>query len=432
MDLNAHCLQEAHTRKTRWPIGSFLAALMTAVAFTLGTSACTPSHGQEKSWVTTWSASPQPIWREDIPMPTKVPPSIESSTIRQILRVSLGGERLRVVVSNAYGRESLLIGAATVGVSKKGASVLADSVRWLTFGGRKSIRVPPGAPAISDPVDLSVEDLERIAVSIFLPDNQPLTTFHWDGRDLAYIATGNVVSEAQLSTSSTTSARIFLSQVLVETPNHGSTVIIGDSITDGNGATLGADSRWPDFLAKKLVDRRTAVVNAGISGARLLSDGMGVNALARFNRDVLSMPGVDTVVILLGINDIAWPGTPFAPDALGPSVARIKQGFRQLGQRARVHGVRFVGATLLPFEQALPDTLFSGYYTPKKDAVRREINRWIRSSSAFDAVVDFDAELRDNDSRGRLQEKYDSGDHLHPGDAGNKKMAEIAFRAIFE
>ncbi|MEG2963275.1 MAG: SGNH/GDSL hydrolase family protein, partial [Janthinobacterium sp.] len=187
---------------------------------------------------------------------------------------------------------------------------------------------------------------------------------------------------------------------------------------------LGMDARWPDFLAERLAPQGVAVINAGISGARLLSDGMGENALARFERDVLAQPGVRTVVVLLGINDISWPGTAFAPREQRPTLAELKAGYAQLLAQARRRGVRVIGATVTPFEGALPGTPLSDYYQPEKELLRQQLNAWIRGSGQFDAVLDFDALARDPAHPLRLLPAYDSGDHLHPGDAGNRALAE--------
>jgi len=201
-------------------------------------------------------------------------------------------------------------------------------------------------------------------------------------------------------------------------------VVIGDSITDGATASLDKDSRWPDFLAARLAPHGVAVVNAGISGARLLSDGMGVNALARLERDVLAQPGAQSVIVMLGINDISWPGTAFARDAQRPTLDAMTAGYRQLVEQAHARGVRVIGATLTPFENALPGTPLDDYYNSDKDALRQRVNDWIRHSGVFDAVIDFDAVLRDPAHPTRIAERYDSGDHLHPGDEGNRTMAD--------
>jgi lysophospholipase L1-like esterase len=201
-------------------------------------------------------------------------------------------------------------------------------------------------------------------------------------------------------------------------------VTLGDSITDGNGSTPDANSRWPDFLAKRLADKNVAVLNAGISGARLLQDRMGANALARFERDALSQPQVKAVILLMGINDIAWPGSSFAPDAPPVTSAALIAGYRHLIARAKTHGVRIIGATLTPFEGALEDTPLEGYFTAEKERTRQAVNHWIRTSGEFDAVVDFDAATRDPQNPTRFRSTLDSGDHLHPGNDGYKAMAD--------
>ena len=201
-------------------------------------------------------------------------------------------------------------------------------------------------------------------------------------------------------------------------------VAIGDSITDGNGATIDADARWPDFLAKRFAPHRVAVVNGGISGGRLLQDSMGVSVAARLQRDVFAQPNVKAAILLIGINDISWPGTILAPDQTPPSADEMIAGFRQVIALAQANNVRLIGATLPPFEGALTGTPLGNYYSPEKDALRQEVNRWIRESGAFDAVVDFDAVLRDPANPARMNAAFDSGDHLHPGDAGNRAMAE--------
>jgi lysophospholipase L1-like esterase len=252
-----------------------------------------------------------------------------------------------------------------------------------------------------------------------------VTTFHWGDQQTAYIADGNVANDAQMTGARLIKARVFLGGVLVAAAPANRTIIaFGDSITDGNGSTPDLDRRWPDVLAQRLAPRGIAVVNAGISGARVLSDRMGVNALARFEHDVLGHPGDKTVILLMGINDIGWPGSPFAPTDRPLTADALIAGYRQLIAEARMHQVRIVGATLPPFEGALSGTPFEGHFSPAKDAVRMAVNRWIRTGGGFDAVIDFDALLRDPDRSSRMLPAFDSGDHLHPGDAGYKAMAD--------
>lgn len=401
---------------------ALLAVLLSALAIAPANVA---KASDSPNWIATWTASPQSTWGSDFVLPTKIPATLENQTIRQTVRVSLGGRRVRVVLSNQYGDQPLAIGEAHVALAGAGARIIPASDRKLTFGGQTSIAVPPGEPAVSDPVDLPVEALASLSVSVFLPRKTPLTTFHWDGKQTATIGHGNVSAAAHMQADSTTDTRIFLSGILVDSPTQkGAVVVIGDSITDGAGASLDSNHRWPDFLAHRLAARQIAVLNAGISGARVLSDKMGANALARFDRDVLSQPHVKTAIVLIGINDISWPGTAFAPDAPPLAVEALTDGYRQLVAQARSRNVRVIGATLTPFEGALSGTPLEGYFNADKEKVRQQVNAWIRSSGAFDAVIDFDAVLRDPAHPTRLRSEYDSGDHLHPGDKGNEAMAE--------
>lgn len=248
-----------------------------------------------------------------------------------------------------------------------------------------------------------------------------------NGRQTGWIVAGDQTRASVLETTkrSATTARPLLTGIQVEAARPARAVaVLGDSITDGATASQDKDTRWPDFLAARLAPRGVAVINAGISGARLLSDGMGVNALARLERDVLAQPGVRSMIVLLGINDISWPGTAFAPKAVRPSLDELTAGFRQVIEQAHSRGIRVVGATLTPFEGALPDTPLEDYYHVDKDALRQELNEWIRRSGVFDAVIDFDAVLRDPAHPSRIDPRFDSGDRLHPGDAGNRAMAE--------
>jgi lysophospholipase L1-like esterase len=376
-------------------------------------------------WRDTWMASPQPLWSADFVLPLGVPARFEKQTIRQVARVSVGGSRVRIVLSNEEGHAPLVIGTAQVARHAEGSGVVAGSDRALRFGGQASVRIPPGARVVSDPIDLVLPALSRVAVSIYLPQPTAPAGFHFDARQTAYLVNGDHTSAAVLARDAATlSTRVFLAGVMVDGPQPPVTVVaLGDSITDGNGATPDADTRWPDALAERLAPRGVAVLNAGISGARLLSDGMGRSALARIGRDVLSRPGVRTVVVLLGTNDIGWPGGPFAPREAAMTVDAFAQGYRTLVELARAHHVRLVAATLPPFERALQGTPLEGHHSPEKERLRQAVNRWIRESDSFDAVVDMDRVLRDPAHPSRLNPAFDSGDHLHPNDAGYRAMA---------
>lgn len=402
-----------------------LTAALLAVAFIAPAQAADAGR-----WVGTWSASPQPTWDAGFVLPNGAPAELREQTVRQIARVSVGGSRVRIELSNAYGDQPLTIGAAHVARSTGDTGIEAGSDRALTFGGQPSVTILPGAPVLSDPVELDVAALGDVAVSLYLPQATPLKTFHWEGRQDAYLVAGNRVADATLTNRQVLQTRPWLSGVIVDAPRPTRTVIaLGDSITDGAGSTPNRNQRWPDLLAARLAQRDVAVLNAGISGGQLLNDGMGVSALARFERDVLGRKA-DAAIVLLGINDIAWPGSRFEPDRVAMTAERLIAGYRQLIARARTQSVRIVGATLTPFEGALEGSPIDGYYSRDKERVRQAVNEWIRRSGEFDAVVDFDAVVRDPRHPARFLPAYDSGDHLHPGDAGYRAMAAAIDEAL--
>jgi lysophospholipase L1-like esterase len=407
-------------------------------AATLAAIINTPQAAE--NWLATWQASPHAAWEaSEFALPTGVPAVLERQTVRETARISIGGSRLRVVLSNRYGTQPLVVGEARVGHAGK-------TMRPLTFGGQASVVIPPGAPAVSDALEMPVEALEKLAVSVYLPEHTPLATFHWGAQQTGVIVDDNRTADATLRDGQPLHGRALLSGIWVAAPAGAATATatgatgtmaaatpaasvvaaFGDSITDGNGSTPDQDRRWPDYLAARLSPKGVAVVNAGISGARLLGDRMGVNAAARFELDVLSQPGVRTAIVLMGINDIGWPQSIFAPHEAPMTADRMIAAYRQLIAQARARQVRIIGATLPPFE----GTAIDGYYTPAKDALRRQVNQWIRESKEFDAVADMDALLRDPQQPSRMQPRYDSGDHLHPGDAGYEAMAAEAARAL--
>lgn len=388
------------------------------LATTAGLACAQPAPATATAWSTTWTAPAQPVWDEGFVLPPGLPRELQDTTVRQFLRASVGGDRVRLVVSNEYGTRPLRVARTHVG-HEGGPGLPA------TFGGEAGIVVAPGARATSDPVALVTPAGARLQVDLHLPGRNALAGFHWDARDRTLLLPGDAIGRAAPAEARISTARAFLTAVQVESTREPAVVVtIGDSITDGNGATPGADRRWPDFLAARLAPRGVAVLNAGLSGNRLLRPGMGESTLARFDRDVLAQPGVRAVIVLVGTNDIGWPGGPFAPEEPLPSLDEITAGLRQLADRARARGVRAVAGTLPPFEDALRGTPLEGHSSPAKDALRQAVNGWIRTSGAFDAVVDFDLVLRDEARPARLRPAFDSGDHLHPGDAGYRAMAE--------
>jgi lysophospholipase L1-like esterase len=376
-------------------------------------------------WSPSWMASTQPIWGGDFVLPNGLPFQFNQQTIRQVVRLSIGGAKLRVVISNEGGTAPLYIGAARVARHGEGSAIVEGTDRALRFGGHAEVTVPPGARLVSDPVDLPLPALGEIAVSLYLPKPSQPAGFHFDARETAYVAGGELTGAAgRRAAASQWSTRVYVSGLVVETPTPPTTVVaLGDSITDGNGSTPGANTRWPDALAERLAPRGVGVLNAGISGGRLMKDGMGRAGLERAGRDAFAQPGVRAVIVLLGTNDIGWPGGPFAPQEPAMRAEDLIQGFRQLIAMARAHNVRIVAGTITPNERALEGTPLEGHHSPEKEKVRQAVNRWIRESGAFDAVVDFDALLRDPARPTRLKAAMDSGDHLHPGDAGYKAMA---------
>ena len=407
-----------------------LRALVVAVA-TAGMLllVCAPSWAQTSSWISTWTASPQ--------APRGVmPTSFSDRTVRQTVRVSLGGRKVIVRLSNEFGTKPLLIGAASIGLAAHGSEVTRGGLRALTFGGSKSIIVPPGAPVLSDPVELTVAPLSDLAISMYLPGPTDLATVHQNGLQTAYVsAAGDFTASTEFPAVDTFQNRFFLSGVMVQADPPARTIIIfGDSITDGVASTADANRRWPDVLAKRLTEAgvRTAILNQGIGGNRVLSDGAGANALARFERDVLSEHGASHVVIFLGINDIGWPGTPSEPAGIIRTADELIAGYKQLIERAHLHSIKVIGCPLTPFENAFAGTPWNEYYTAEKEAKRAAVNAWIRQSGAFDEVIDFARVLADPVHPTAMKAAYDSGDHLHPNDAGYRAMGESVDLRLFQ
>ncbi|WP_151741019.1 SGNH/GDSL hydrolase family protein [Acinetobacter seifertii] len=381
---------------------------------------------QKSQWITTWAASPQKVWNKDFVFPTNIPEQISNQTIKQISQISLGGEAVRLVFTNQYGDQPLSIDKTTVGIFK-GQRLKAKSVYPVYFSGKLKAQILPGKQLISDPIQLPVPDHAQLMVNSFIQKPTTFKTFHWDAKQTSWIIAGNQTTNLNTpSSAKTTTARLLLSAIEVQ-PKHKAHVVavIGDSITDGATATLDANTRWTDFLAKRLSNHQVAVINSGISGNRLLTDGMGDSALKRLNSEVFQYSGVKTLIVLVGINDISWPGTAFAPKQQITSFEALTEGYKRVVKEAHEQGIQVIGATLLPFSGALPNTPLDNYYQPNKDELRQRINHWIRTSKTFDGVLDLEQGLKDSKHSDRLNPIYDSGDHLHPNDRGNQQMANL-------
>lgn len=346
------------------------------------------------------------------------PLNFSNQTVRQIVHTSIGGDRVRVVLTNAFGTAPLAIGAARIALRDKEARIAPSSARALTFSGNPSMMIPPGAVVFSDPVNLGMPPLADLAVDIYLPGDtaagtSPLT-IHNGAFQTNYVSPdGDHTGAVDMPVMTTTQSWFFLARVEVAAPQQVAAVVtFGDSITDGTRSTPDANSRWPDQLARRLtvLNSRMGVLNLGIAGNRVLSDGAGVNALARFDRDALLQPGVTHVIVLESINDIGM-----ARQNPSPTVADLIAGHLQITQRAHSRGLKTYVSTLTPFEGA-------NYWTPEGEAKRKALNEWIRANKVYDGVIDFDAVLRDPGNPTRFLPQYDSGDHLHPNDAGYQAM----------
>ena len=414
-------------------------------------------------WIGTWSTAlvgrpqtppppgppaPAPFMRNACPaapaptVPPATPPQgvvyaaqpfmhFTNQTLRQIVRTSVGGSSVRVVLSNAFGNAALTIGAAHIAPRDTEDAIHGNRGRALTFSGRASVTIPAYAVVYSDPLTLAIPPLSDIALDLYLPGttNSPSAlTMHNSAFQTSYISeTGNHAGVAKLPTVAVTRSWFLISRVEVAAGDaKGAIVAFGDSITDGAASTVDTNSRWPDVLARRLLaspaPARVAVLNAGIGGNRVLSEGTygsGINALARFETDVLSQTGVTHVIVMEGINDIGnarQNPTPTAEDLIA--------GHKQLIARAKSRGLKILGATLTPFWGA-------NYYTDVGEAKRQALNDWIRTGNAYDGVVDFDKATRDPGDPKKFLAAYDSCDHLHPSDAGYKAMGEAIELQLF-
>ncbi len=405
---------------------AFFAACMAATPAFAQTSANNPAA----QWIPTWYAGPEPVGASEKPL------EIHDLTLRQIVRVSAGGTSIRLRLSNAYGAEPLRLDDIRVARRTTGSAIDTTSNLSVTFNGHGGVTIAPGAYVLSDPLPIAIKDDSDLAVSIYVTGTTPLTTVHDIQRGMLYAAAGN---QTQAVTLPEAKPDIGLGNAfpwLAEVEASGSTATaaiatFGDSITDGFGITPDKGGTWPDGLSRRLHDAgiRLSVVNAGVSGNRLLHHGawarFGDGALSRFDRDVLAQPNVQSVVILIGINDLGHANGPGSPGYV--SAQDLIDGLSQLAERAHERGIRVYGATLTPFK----DTVFKDYYSDEKEQRRQAVNAWIRTTRTFDGMIDFDKATEDPARPGYLLPAYDLGDHLHPNDAGAAAMANVIPLSLF-
>jgi lysophospholipase L1-like esterase len=386
---------------------------------------------QAQVWAASWGASQQ------IPEPQNALPAadLKDATVRQIFHLSVGGPALRVHVSNAFGTAALHFTSVHIArpLSPSSAAIDPKSDRTLLFAGSAEVTVPQGAEFVSDPVDYAVAPLSDVAVTFHL-DTAPATeTGHPGSRATSYYAQGDAVSAAALADAKHVDHWYQISEIDVQgAPGAASVVALGDSITDGHGATANGNDRWTDVLAARLQGspkmRSIGVSNQGIGGNHLLTDGLGPNVLARFDRDVLAPAAMKWVIVFEGVNDLGGLALngEVTPEAHAARVQAVIAAYQQIILRAHAHGLRVYGATITPY-------VGSGYYHPgpPSEADRQAVNQWIRAAGHFDAVIDFDAVVRDPAHPDHLLPAYDCGDHLHPSPAGYKAMGEAVSLGLF-
>jgi len=410
------------------------------------------SQKSSEKWVCTWATAQQldevvfpkitlpPNFKlpEQIPPPKPgelgtnpsifyVPSDLKDCTVRMIVHTSIGGSKIRVNLSSSLGRPLVQVGSARIAIYKSNGTIVPGTDHEITFSGKSSCRLLPGVLLVSDPIDMEIPPFTDLAISIYFPGETGTPTDHRLGLHTAYISKGNTTGNEIMPDSETTFAYFWIAGIDVLAPEEAITVVaLGDSITDGFSTTLDANRAWPTLLAKRLNDtpgtRQISVVNQGISGNQVLRDGAGISALARFDRDVLSIAGVKWVILLEGINDINFRGWMEGPEALTSD--ELIAGYKQIIERSHTNGIKVIGATLTP-EEGVPTMSERG------EQIRQTVNYWIRTSGLFDAVVDFDAVIRDPSRPVRMRPEFDPGDHIHPNDAGNQAMADAFDLRLF-
>ncbi len=408
----------------------FRAVLLPVLALAAA-AACAAQGKPQNTWVASWGTSQQ------IPEPQNALPAddLRDATVRQIVHLSAGGPMLRVHLSNAFGTEALHFTAVHIAhpLAPGSSTIDAATDRALTFNGQRDVLVPPGAEYVSDPIPYPVPQLSDLAVTFHLDEPPSRESGHPGSRATSYYVHGDAVAAPVLDGAARVDHWYQLSEVDVQAGRGaGSVVTLGDSITDGHGATTNGNDRWTDVLARRLqqspATRNIGVSNQGIGGNHLLTDGLGPNALARLDRDVLAPAGVRWLIVLEGVNDLgalARKGDA-TPEEHAALVQRILGAYQQIVARAHAHGIRVIGATITPYTG-------SDYYHPEpaNEADRLAVNAWIRTPGHFDAVLDFDKVVRDPAHPDHLLPAYDCGDHLHPSPAGYKAMGDAIPLSLF-
>jgi len=407
-----------------------VAGLVAACLAACAAAAAATDAGSPR-WVGSWAASQQ----APEPRNALATEDLKDATLRQTIRLSLGGAQLRLRLSNRFGTMPLHFSAVHIArpVAPGSSAILAESDKALAFSGSPDVTIPAGADYVSDTVAFTAAPLSDLAITLHIDEPPAQQTGHPGSRTTSYFTHGNLVSAADLPDAKKVDHWYFIAGLEVMAPPQAAAIItMGDSITDGSGSTTNGNNRWPDVLSARLrAEPRTqsfAVLNHGIGGNRLLLDGLGPNALARFDRDVLAQPGARYLIVLEGVNDLGMTTREHEVsqgehDAL---VRHIEGAYQQMIVRSHAHGIQVIGATILPFTG-------SGFYHPgaATEADRQAINQWIRTPGNFDAVVDFDQVTRDPEHPERMLAEYDSGDHLHPSAAGYKAMASAIPLSLF-
>lgn len=371
-----------------------------------------------EEWICTWLSTSQPASGEAFPFPSDIPVIDGDQTLRQTLRISLGGQKLRLIFSNRYGQQPMVIGESYISVSD------LCGVLPVTFNSQTGAIIPAGGILYSDEVSLDIPSLSVINLRTYLPEPIPINTFHWDARHFSLLEPGNQTIREEAGDGQKISSRLLVESVQVQPKAACRTlVVIGDSMVDGNGVEMDTYGRWTDFLAERLMSENIAVVNAGQSGSRLLKDGVGIATLSRFERDVLAQPGVTSCVVQVGLNDIGLAGTALDPDGPVPAATVLIKGYRQLLRMAREYNIRMTGVTLVPL-RGTGEYGIEHFYQPEKEIVRQAVNHWMRTSGEFDAVIDSDLLVREPKSISRLSAHYDVGDHLHLNLEGHLRVAQ--------